>query len=75
MDAVRSLSLLLVLRQEHRVLEGGPSVRQHLLGVGFEDYEWGPKDYQRCVAGGLRGLDISAANGLVFAAPPCTAST
>ncbi len=40
MDAARSLSLLLVLRQEPRVLEGGPSVRQHLLGVGREDSEW-----------------------------------
>ncbi len=33
------------------------------------------KDYQRCVAGGHRDLGISAANVLVFAAPPCTAGT
>ncbi len=35
----------------------------------------GAKDYQRCVAGGHRGLGISAASVRVFAAPPCTTGT
>ncbi len=33
--------LLLLLRRAPRALEGGPSERQHLLGVGREDSEWG----------------------------------
>ncbi len=32
---------LLVLRRVPTALEGGPSDRQHLLGVGREDSEWG----------------------------------
>ncbi len=35
----------------------------------------GTKDYQMCVTGGHRGLGISAASVLVFAAPACTAGT
>ncbi len=35
------LLLLLLLRLAPRALEGGPSERQHLLGVGREDAEWG----------------------------------
>ncbi len=31
----------LVLRRTLRTLEGGPSERQHLLGIGLEDSEWG----------------------------------
>ncbi len=30
-----------LLRRAPRALEGGPSERQHLLGVGREDSEWG----------------------------------
>ncbi len=33
--------LLLLLRRVPRALEGGPSERQRLLGVGREDSEWG----------------------------------
>ncbi len=32
---------LLLLRRAPRAQEGGPSERQHLLGVGREDSEWG----------------------------------
>ncbi len=32
---------LLLLRRAPRALERGPSERQHLLGVGREDSEWG----------------------------------
>ncbi len=35
------LLLLLLFRRAPRTLEGGPSERQHLLGVGREDSEWG----------------------------------
>ncbi len=35
------LLLLLLLRRAPRALESGPSQRQHLLGVGREDSEWG----------------------------------
>ncbi len=35
------LLLLLLLRQAPRALEIGPSDRQHRLGVGLEDSEWG----------------------------------
>ncbi len=69
---------MLLLRRTSRALDGGPSERQHLLGVGREDSEWGQlprKDYQRCVAGGHRDLGISATSVLVFAAPPCAAGT
>ncbi len=45
--AIRRLDLLeacpfaqLLLRQAPRALEGSPSERQHLLGVGREDFEW-----------------------------------
>ncbi len=34
-------TVVLLLRWTPRALEGGPSERQHLLGVGCEDYEWG----------------------------------
>ncbi len=57
------------LRWAPRALEGGPSERQHLLGVGRE---WGAKDYQRSVAGGRRDLAISAADVQLLAARPCT---
>ncbi len=33
--------LLLLLRRAPWALESGPSERQHLLGVGREDSEWG----------------------------------
>ncbi len=36
-----ALWLLLLLRRAPRALESGPSERQHLLGVGREDSEWG----------------------------------
>ncbi len=36
-----TLLLLLLLRRAPRALEGDPSERQHLLGVGREDSEWG----------------------------------
>ncbi len=46
--AIRHLDLLeacpfaqLLVRQAPRALEGGPCERQHLLGVGREDFEWG----------------------------------
>ncbi len=61
--------LLLLLRWEPRALEGGPRDRQHLLGVGREDSEWG----RRPTKGVLP--EDSAASGRVFAAPPCTAGT
>ncbi len=35
------LLLMLLLRRAPRALESGPSERQHLLGVGREDSEWG----------------------------------
>ncbi len=35
------LLLLLLLRRAPRALEGGPNWRQHLLGVGSGDSEWG----------------------------------
>ncbi len=59
----------------HRVLEGGPSERQHLLGVSREDSEWGRRITKGVVAGGYRNLGISAANVLVFAVHPCTVGT
>ncbi len=34
---------VLLLRRAPRALEGGPSERQHLLGVGREDSEWGQR--------------------------------
>ncbi len=68
--------LFLLLRRVPGGLEGGPSERNHLLGVGREDSEWQwAIDYQGSVAGGNRGLGMSTANGLVFAAPPCRAGT
>ncbi len=39
--AMLTWSLLLLLRRAPRALEGGHSERQHLLGVGREDFEWG----------------------------------
>ncbi len=35
---------LLMLRWAPRALEGGSSQRQHLLGVGREDCEWGRRN-------------------------------
>ncbi len=67
-----TLLQLLLLRRAPRALEGGPSERQHLLWVGLRVWE---KNYQMCVTGGHRGLDISAASARLFAAPPCTAGT
>ncbi len=32
---------MLLLKRSPGALEGGPSERQHLLGVGREDSEWG----------------------------------
>ncbi len=64
-----------VSEQLSLLLEGGPCERQSLLGVSPEDSEWGVKDLRRYVALGHRGSGISAANALVFAAPPCTAGT
>ncbi len=48
-------TLLLLLRQAPRALEGDPTEGQHLLPVGA-------RDYQRYVAGGHQGLGISAAS-------------
>ncbi len=49
-SAIRHLDLLeacpfaqLLLRWAPRALEGGPNERQHLLGVGLEDFEWGQR--------------------------------
>ncbi len=71
------LELLLLLRWAPRALEGGPSERQHLLGVSREDSERG--EGRRTTKGGLAGghwdSGISVANALVLAAPPCTADT
>ncbi len=53
-----------------RSLEGGPSGRQHFLGVDREDSGW-----RRRTTGGHRDSGIPAANGLVFAASACTADT
>ncbi len=55
-----SLPLLVLLRWIPRVLKGGPSKRQHLLGVGRKDSEWGR------VAGENPDSGISTANVLVF---------
>ncbi len=55
-------------------LEGGPSERHRLLGIGREDSKLAAKDYQKRVTGGHRDSGISAANVLVFAAPPCAVS-
>ncbi len=38
---------LLLLRRAPRALESGPSERQHLLGVGREDSEWGRRTFRR----------------------------
>ncbi len=38
--SLQLLLLLCLLRRAPRALEGGPSDRQHLLGVGREDPEW-----------------------------------
>ncbi len=35
------LMLLLLLRRAPRAQEGGPSERQHLLGVGRDNSNWG----------------------------------
>ncbi len=40
------LLLLLLLRRVSRALGGGASERQHLLGVGREDSEWGRRTTQ-----------------------------
>ncbi len=53
-----------------RALEAGPSDCQHLLGIGHEDSEWGRRTFQ-----GVLPEDISAANILVSAAPPCKEDT
>ncbi len=37
----RGMELLLLMRRAPRVLGGGPSAPQHLLGVGLADSEWG----------------------------------
>ncbi len=49
-SAIRHLDLLeacpftqLLLRRAPRALDGGPCERQHLLGVGREDFEWGQR--------------------------------
>ncbi len=51
--AMELLFLLMMLRQAPRALEGGPSERQYLLGVGCEDSEWG-----RRTTKGVLGEDI-----------------
>ncbi len=61
---------LLLLRRASRALEGGSSERQHLLGVGHEDFEWG-----RRTTKGAFSEDISAASVPVFAAPLTTVDT
>ncbi len=43
---LQELLLLLLLKWAPRALEGGPSDRQHLLGVGREDSEWGRRPTQ-----------------------------
>ncbi len=58
----RGLSLLL-LRRAPRALESGPSERQHFLGVGREDSEWG----QRTTKGVLpEAIEVGASLQPVF---------
>ncbi len=38
---ISTMQTRLLLRRVPRALEGGPSERQHLLGAGREDSEWG----------------------------------
>ncbi len=54
---------LLLLRRAPRILEGGSSELQHLLGVGREDSEWG-----RRTAKGLlpENIEIGASLQPVF---------
>ncbi len=53
----------MLLRRLPRALEGGPSERQHLLGVGHEDSEWG----RRITKGVLpEGIEIWASMQPVF---------
>ncbi len=61
------LLLLLLLSRAQRALEYGPSERQHLLGIGLENSEWGRRT-TKGVVGGLRDSGISSANVLGFAA-------
>ncbi len=57
------LLLLLLLRRAPRALEGGSRERQHLLGVGGEDSEWG----RRTTKGVLPGdIDVWASLQPVF---------
>ncbi len=56
-------TVLLLLRRVPRALEGGPSERQHLLGVGCEDSEWG----RRTTKGVLpKEIEIRASLQLMF---------
>ncbi len=50
---------LFLLRRTPRALESGPSERQHLLGVGREESEWG-----RRTAKGVLPEDIGVAASL-----------
>ncbi len=49
--------LLLLLRRALRALEGGPSERQHLLGVGYVDSEWGRRTTKGVL---LKDIEIRA---------------
>ncbi len=60
----------MLLRQAPRALESGPSERQHLLGAGREDSQWGRRTTE-----GVFSEEISAANVPVFAAPLTTVDT
>ncbi len=57
------LLLLLLFWRTPRALEGGPSGRQHVLGVGREDYGWG----RRTTVGDLpEDVEIRASLQTVF---------
>ncbi len=45
--------LLLLLRRAPRALAGGPRERQHLLGVGGEDSEWGRRTTKGVLPGDI----------------------
>ncbi len=62
---------MLLLKRAPRALEGGPSERQHLLGVGREDSEWGRRTTKSVLP---EDIEIWA-YVLVLAAPPCTVGT
>ncbi len=57
LDLLEACSFAQLLRQAPRALEGSPSERQHLLGVGREDFEWGRRTAKGVL---LKDIDIWA---------------